>query len=415
MIGTFLAGATYTRLHTGASWWTRPDLAILREDLAALHDLQITTLLLPLPWDLLQPTPARINSGVLQHFERLLDAASTAGLAVVPGLFDVTWYGSLRLPAWATGSEARRTPQGTLQMVADQPPRTVLYNGTYHHTPVRDLYGSAAMRAAQHTLIDEVVGNFAQHPSIAGWQLGAGIEHARIPTNPPTAAAWLAELAERARMRGAGWLLGSTSPAALSRRETLRPHQIAQVCDAVALHTTPVAPLRVAQPWQPDAVRFLFALVCDLCASPTTPVLPTGLALPTAQHEPVGWVSDIAFDTPIATWLADAEQQAAWLAATLSGLRADGATGVALADYADLPIAAHRLPPYSRNRASHSSGVFTTTGRAKPAAAVLREQLRSAQGAVSLPIPPTPQRASLGLDLERYWRDPLAELQRLWG
>ncbi len=415
MTATFLAGTAYTRLHTGASLWHTPEPATLREDMAALRDLQINTLLLPLAWDALQPTPTRLSSGVLRSLERLLDAANAAALQVVPGIASTTFHGSICLPAWATGSELRRTPQGTLQMIADQPPRSVLYDGSYHSAPVRDLYSSRSMLAAQHTLIDEVIGNFAQHPAIIGWQLGAGIEYARLPTSPEIASAWLASLAERARMRGASWLLGSTTPLALSRRDTLRPHQIAQVCDALALHLTPAPLLPLAQPWQPAAVRFLFALACDLCDSPATPVLLTGLALPTVQHEPVGWIADAACDQPITTWLADPDQQADWLAATLSGVLSDGANGIAIDDYADLPLPARSQPPYNRSRASQTSGVYTATGREKPAAAVLREHLRNARNTASQPTPPDLKRASLGLDLERYWHDPLTAIQRLYG
>ncbi|NJO83243.1 MAG: hypothetical protein HC828_10760 [Blastochloris sp.] len=209
-------------------------------------------------------------------------------------------------------------------------------------------------------------------------------------------------------MRGAERLLGAVSVYGLTRTDTLRPEQAARLSELLALQVFPSEPLRVREPWQPEYLHFLHALAADLTDQSNMRVLLTSLGLPTRLPGVQGWVGDTAFGEPVAAYFADEERQAEFVAESLPTLQQAGAAGVWLAAYADVPETLWQVPPFDRSLRSRSLGIVRADRSEKPACAALRQFARS--------LPPTadlPPRASLGLDNERYWRDPLADIRRL--
>ncbi|NJO83242.1 MAG: hypothetical protein HC828_10755 [Blastochloris sp.] len=160
----FSLGVTYSRLPDSRRLWPAFDSGAVRHDFAHIADLGCTLVQVPLHWEDVQPAPDRINPAVLRAFERLLDIAQANRLEVAVALFSGAHDDMVQVPAWATGAEQRRTARGTLELVADQPARTVLYADGYHEVPVRDLYSSRIIREAQYYLIDEVVATLRSTP-----------------------------------------------------------------------------------------------------------------------------------------------------------------------------------------------------------------------------------------------------------
>lgn len=398
--------------------WAAADAGAVRDELVQLAELGFTRVDLTLRWAEAQPGPARLNMPALNGLERALDAAHAAGLQASIDVLGGVFGGALHLPLWAVGYRmpgdllrARRFGPAIIPAAAELPP--ILADDRYRHEPAGDLFGDGDLRAAAAYLIREVVGGLAAHPAAAVWQLGLGIARVRRPAAAPELQAWWQDLAALALSQGARSVSGSVDSADLRRSAGLRPEWITAAGAAVGVACTPIPFGRQGRPWATDDVRFLHALTAELLRSETgrtVPVHVTAVGIPTASETQAGWVTTEAFGKPAMVFLADAEQQAAWLETTLAALYQAGAAGVTLAAYADQPVSAWEVPPLDRSWLGRTGGIVGANGREKPAAAVVRAfaaQLRSG----ALPPPGAPP--SLQLDPERYWRDPDSAFMRL--
>lgn len=397
--------------------WRAVDVGATRDELAHIAELGCDTVRLCLHWEDFQPGPTRIGSPAMRALERILDAVQSARLHAVVALFPAGLGNAVQVPFWATGIRpgvemALETRFGPLLIVnpASQPP--VLYEGRYHATPVRDLYRDPEQQQAQRYLIAEVIGYFAAHPAIHTWQLGHGLEYARTPRSAEDAYEWLANQVEQAREHGATRLASVVTAYGLSRQDTLRPHHLAELCDSLIVHTLPATPLRVTAPWHPAYVTFLHALTASLAGhQPAPPIVMANLGLATRSGEMAGWVVDSAFGRSTYTYLADEEQQAAFVADSLTALYRAGVAGVWLAAYADAAPELWTTPPFDQSIRERSLGLVRADGREKPAAAALRDfAARLRQNAPGTPGAPP----DLDLDPADYWRAPAGTLRRLF-
>jgi hypothetical protein len=405
---------TYWPQRGGYRAWAALDRGAVREELAQIAALGCDTVRLCLRWEEFQPRPDRVGSPALRALEQALDIAQSNGLRVALALFAGAMGGAIQLPAWTTGiplphedDDPQLAARFGPRLLPAEPTTSVLYNDIYHTTPVRDLYADRAQLEAQRYGVREIVGYFAQHPAAWAWQLGYEWERAYLPRSAAEGRDWLAALAEHARAQGAKGILGAASPRSLVRRQSIRPDQLADVSDVLAVHTYPAEPLRPARPASPALPAFLHALTAALCEKP---VLVASLGLPTAPDNQARYVADRAFGRVTRSYLADEEAQASFVEGALAQLYRDGATGVWLAAFADPPADEWRLPPFDRCQRERTVGVVRPDGSEKPAAAAVRtfaDRLRAGslgtQGR-----PPT-----LDTDPERYWRDPQSELARL--
>jgi hypothetical protein len=131
------------------------------------------------------------------------------------------------------------------------------------------------------------------------------------------------------------------------------------------------------------------------------------MALPTAPDNRADWIADTAYGRPIRAYIGDAEEQAAFVGATLERLRALGARGAWLASYADCSPELWRVPPFDRVTRARTAGIVDANGQEKPAAARLRAFAAAHQDVVEAA-------PSIEVDPERYWRDPQRGFVELW-
>ncbi|MCU0494609.1 MAG: hypothetical protein MUD01_23735 [Chloroflexaceae bacterium] len=393
--------------------WAEADSGALRAELAHIAELGCMGVRFTLRWEEFQPGPARVGSAAMRMLERALDAAQDARLQVVVTLFDVALGGAIHLPQWATGLEpglemalTRHFGPPLTLTTPSQPP--IVYEMGYHRTPVRDLFGEAVQLEAQRYLIREVVGYFGGHPALRGWQLGQGVERARLARSPDVALEWLARHAELARTYGATQLLAESSAWALSRRDTLRPDYLSEVPATAVLATRPATPLQLSRPWSVEYVLFLHALAATLARRP---VIVGDLGLATASGGQPGPVTDDYFGRLSTGYLVDEEQQARFVEEGLARLQRQGAAGVWLAAYADHQAETWPMPPLDRVVSGRTLGLVRADGSEKPAADSLRA-FAARMGRGELPTPGSPP--TLDLDPEAYWRQPARELARLW-
>lgn len=406
----FTLGMTYWPRRSAYRAWSAFDRGAAREELAHIASFGCDTVRLCLRWEDFQPRPTRIGSEAMRALEQTLDAAHAAGLQTVVALFVGALGGALLLPPWTTSSELTEddtslaTRFGPL-LLPSEPRPSVVYADTHHDARVRNLYRDAGQIEAQRYLVREVVGYFGSHPAAWSWQIGYDMERAALPRSADEGFEWLAVLSEYAREHGASRLVGVTSPRGLSRRDTVRPEQIADIAELVGVHTFPHEPLKVNDPRSPEVVLFLHRLVAALAQKP---VVVANLGLATAPDNKARWVGDRAFGRVTRSYLAEEDQQAAFLEQALAALWRDGAAGVWLAAYADVPIDLWRIAPFDRFQRERTLGLVRADGREKPAADVVRRfaaQERSERSAPSQP--------QLPIDNELYWRDPAVEMQRL--
>lgn len=407
----FLFGVAYWPRRKAFGWWRNFDRGEVRDELAQIAGLGFSCVRFCLRWEDVQPGPERLHADVLRAYERALDLAADAGLRVMTVLFPVALGGALHVPRWANQPD----PLGELQqimrfgppLIAQASTQPVIYDQRYHHNETPDLFRDTRIRAAQTYLVQEVVGYFGAHPAQWAWQLGEGLECARKPDASEAVREWYAAMAEEVRAAGAARVVGVTSVRGLTMASGPRPEHLAEACDLVGLSAAP--PLRLGRRrFTGEAVVFLHALASALAGRP---IAVTGLGLPTTTPEQAGWIEDTAFGQPLATFLADEEQQATYVVETLERLYNAGAPGIWLAAYADYPSALWQHPPLNRAQRERTLGLIASDGREKQLAqAIARfaDRLRAADALV-VHQPPT-----LDLDPERYWREPRREYTRLW-
>ncbi|WP_298815384.1 hypothetical protein [Chloroflexus sp.] len=411
-VGTTIWPPLPARPQALAASWSSYDRGALREFLQRAREIGIQQVRFDLRWAEVQPGTQRISVATLDGFHRGLDLAQANGLQVVVSLLSATFGPALHLPDWALGLPAQAlTAQGVSELLAS-PAVSILDNNFYRHEPARDLYADPEMRAAQRYLLREVIGNFATHPAIHGWILGAGFERARPPVNHRDMAAWWADLADRARGHGAKQLFGQVDAASLSNHAGLRPYDIAMAGGAVVVSAGPWSSPGDGSPDRGAVVCFLHAVVAGLLAeevndTAAAQVVVADVGWPTAPRPQLrGWQSDEIFARSAQTFLADEETVATAVQTTVQTLASAGAAAVWFIGMVD-PAEEHwHVPPFDRSWMARTWGLWTGDGRAKAGWEALREAIGSLPAKESLP--------TLPIDPDRFWRNPAAELRRLW-
>ncbi len=414
----FLLGINYqprqsARPEGGPYSWRRLDFGAIRHDVQHIKDLGCDTLRLMLTWEEFQPGKARIGSQAMRNLERVLDLAQQAGLRVILALLHGTQGGALSLPTWATGLKLEEQQDLTSRfgpelLVGAEGLPEVLSDGHLRPILVRDLYRDPEQLAAQRYLLKEVIGYFTQHPATRAWEIGRDLDRVRAPVSNQAARDWFRRLAEWSREYQARCLSGTVSSRSLARRDTLRPEQIAEVCDVVMLAVDRSEPLPLDGASSADALALLHALVFALSGRSA---LISGLGPATSRSGADVRVEERQFGQQVQSRLVDEEQQATVLEAALNRLYHEGAAGVILAAYADVPEMFWHAPPLDRVPSERCRGIVRADGSEKSAAAVLRSFAARLQQA-TLPAPGRP--ASLHIDPEHYWRAPEQELRRLF-
>lgn len=405
-MNNFSLGATYWPRRKGSLLWTKFDRGEVREEFQQLAAIGLNTVRLPLRWEDFQPRPERVAVTALRMLEQALEQASDARLRVVPTLFPLAVSGAIHLPAWATAASyaadlTLSTKFGPLLIVRNEQRPPLVWEHTKHETEIRDLWTNPAMRAAQRLLIAEVVGNFADHPALHGWELGSGIELGRAPSSAEVVTEWLGETIDIAREhRAQGPIFYGATMRSLVRREGPRPESIVQAGGVPVLSLVPPEPALTSQPLNDSLLRFVTALVYSL--GEVAPVLLVGA--PAVANASGRIFEDQAYGRSIEQPLLDLDQYARVIETALPGLHTSGVPGLWFVHafcYAE-PF----LPHEAHSRREQMMGLFDTTGDELPVTTAVQ---RFAQQ------PEIEQKSNIPLlDVESYWNDPAGNFQRLW-
>lgn len=402
-----LFGVTYWPLRKGPMLWRAFDRAEVRYEFQQLAALGATIVRLPIIWADIQPRKDRLDGGVMRALEQTLDAASDAHLRVMPALFVGAALGGLFFPRWATTSDISSDLLltmrfGPLLRVSAEPRAPIIYDGALHETDLRDLYTEPAMREAQRYLIGEVLGYFAGHPAVWGWELGSGWEHGRPPASSDAVAEWAGTLIEQAREIDSDVIMTyGASLRSLTRQKGPRPEHLAQSSAIPSISLAPPLPVQLSAREYPSFVAFVAALVTALTGR--RPIV-SGLGLPVDIRGGHGLaVQSEAFGVPITLPLLDEEEHAVLIADTLEAAARQGAPVALLAHAFDYPESLWSAPPLAMARAERGMGVLRDDGSERPAVVALRM------------TPPEPAPQVIEVDPEEYWRNPALHLRRLWA
>lgn len=401
-----LIGTTYWPLRKGTLLWSEFDHGEVREELRQLASIGLDTIRLPLHWEDFQPRLERVDVRVLRALERTLNLAGDARLKVVPALLPLAIAGAIHVPEWATASSFAAdmelsTRFGPLLIVRNQSSPPLVWERTSHASEVRDLWTNPAMRDAQRSLIGEVVGNFADHEAISGWELGSGLELARAPSSNDAAATWLGETAESLREHGArGRLMYGLNLRALVRGEGPRPEAIVEAACTPVVNLVPPEPTFAGVALAPDAARFVAALLRSLCGE--LPIVTIGAAaLPGAAGRSI---VDRAYGVQVQQPLLDPDAYADLAATSIADLRAAGAPGLMFAHaycYGQ-PF----VPTDAHSRREALMGLFDPQGQELPIANAVAQAAGVEPPAQTVELP--------ALDVDDYWDDAAASFRRLW-
>lgn len=399
-------GATYWGQRHGALMWAEWDRGVVRDELQQLAAVGMPAVRLPLVWEDFQPRPERVASTALRALEQTLAYAHDAHLQVVPALFPLAVAGAIHLPAWATSASFAADLQlstkfGPLLLVRNGARAPLVWERSEHTSEVRDLWTNPALRAAQRKLIEEVVGYFADHPAIMGWELNSGWELAYVPPSSDAAAEWLGLTADVMRQTGArGTLFSDVSLRTLVRRDGPRPQAFA---DAGCTPVIDLVPLEWAWPAQgltTERMLFVAALVHSLGGG--VPWLQWGA--PAVVNGSGRTFADRAYGRAVEQPLFDHDGYALLVETALPQLNAAGVGGAWLAHAFCYPTPF--VPATAHSQREQMMGAIDASGAELPVAAALRRAAQAPAAPSTTPL--------LELDVEDYWNDPAGSFSRLW-
>jgi len=378
---------THWSREVGPYVWHEYDPERTRTELQAIksagHDIVRTHLL----WDAFVPTPARVEPARLRDFERLLAAAESMSLRVIPVLFLQTLGRCVMLPGYAIDVGARHSAIRAVQGGVAQPggPRYVYTDPLMLDVCVR--------------WIDEMLAAFAGHPAIAMWDIGHDPAGGLRPRRIDDLRRWVELIAGRIHERQERCML-SLSADDLVVARAVRPALIAASVDALGVDLSGGALARAGGALEPEAVAFLVQFAQSVAGG-------APLVAHVGAHAAIGGDAGADADDKPDVDAMSRRFAAGAIDATISA----GCTGVMASMWSGPGPRAATVPPFDRDESLRSSGVIGASGAPTAFGAVWLEQARREHERVA-PAPWPPH-----IDVDDYYAnlpDSLNELQAAW-
>jgi endo-1,4-beta-mannosidase len=394
---TFLLGLTYWPQRQGFTWWRSLDAGEVKEEFAHIRGLGLSLVRFHLLWEDFQPEAGRLDHRVLDRLGTVLDAAADAGLRALPILCSGYAAGALRYPAWALEEEP--VPPAT---------RLLVHGKEARGHRIQDFYEHQGMLEAQQRFLREIVGYYASHPAIWGWDFGDEPERGRVARGAGAAQEWLGTLTTLAREldRDARLTLG-LSQDSLAAPSGLRLDHLAEFCEPVTVHAYPAWSPVAADPLDADFSLYVLALARAL--SGKAPLLGSfGISTVPTPGDPGTFLQEPV--TGSQYYLASEAEQAEYVGKVLDGAWQAGAAGAWLMAYADAPEGQWEEPPLDEAPWERLAGLVRRDGKEKPVAASLRRfaaRIRAGE-------PSGSTARTLKVEPDEYYRDPARHFARLY-
>lgn len=364
------------------AWWPRFDAGEVTSDFEHIAASGMDSVRLFLLWEDFQPGPDRVDRGMLRRLVEVADAAAVAGLALMPTLFTGHMSGVNWFPGWALGVER------------DERFR-VVSRGRVVAEGLRNWYVDPDLALAQASLAGHAAAALAGHDALWAWDLGNEPSNCVVPPSREHGRRWLELVTSAIRAADATALITiGLHMEDLEQDRNLGPREAAEVCDFLTMHGYPIYASWADGAADEHLVPFLARVTRWLGGG--ADVLFSEFGLPTFRE---GGAS--------APMLVEEGDAARYTACVLDGLREAGCTGAMVWCHTDYAHEIWAAPPLDEAPHERSFGLWRADGSAKPA---LREVTAFA-GRSRLDAGDDDW---IDVDHDRYWRDPAAELARLY-
>ncbi len=167
----FVLPVAYWPARTAGYFWSDVRLDEVRKELDLAAAAGIRVLHLQLPWDACQADNERVDVEMMRALEAVLGTTADAGITAIVSVAVADCFGQRTLPNWSyeITMNFQMRPMRTLRRLYEDP---------------------VALRCSVH-LVQEVVGEFAQHPAVRGWIVGDGMMSATPARSAENVAEWL--------------------------------------------------------------------------------------------------------------------------------------------------------------------------------------------------------------------------------
>ncbi len=390
--GTFRLGINYWPARTAMRWWTMFDEGETVEDFARIAAGGFDSVRVFLLWEAFQPEADRVDAAMLERLVTVADIAERAGLDIMPTLFTGHMSGVDWIPDWALGGTER---DARFRVVS---------RGRVVEEGLRNWYIDDDVVRAQALMASRAAEALSGHGALWAWDLGNENSNCVVPADRELARSWLSRMTSAIRTADAATQVTiGIHMEDLEQDRRLGPREAAEACDFLTMHGYPIYARWARSATDEALVPFLARVTRWLGGG--ADVLFSEFGLPTYREgDPAGERARTVSASP----LIEETEAAEYVRRVLPGLRGAGATGAMLWCDSDYDRATFEHPPLDVSIHERSFGLWRADGTPKPAVEVVKEFA----GATRL-APPQAE-PWIDIDAERFWREPGAELPRLY-
>jgi endo-1,4-beta-mannosidase len=225
----FRLGINYWPVSSAMYWWLRFDSDEVRRDFSLIAGAGFDSVRVFLLWETFQPAVNRVSDRALQRLVTVADAASRAGLSLVPTFFTGHMSGVNWIPEWALDpcEESSRFP--------------IVSGGKVVRARPKNWYADPSILKAQSLLVREVARALGDHPALWAYDLGNENSNCVVPPSRESAIAWLEQMAGEIRaVDSTHAITMGLHMEDLEEDRNLGPVEAGRVCDFLCMHGYPI-------------------------------------------------------------------------------------------------------------------------------------------------------------------------------
>lgn len=399
----FLLGVNYWPRRKAMYWWSDFDRHEVGDEFDVIAGLGMDVVRIFLLWDDWQPSPVSVSRDCLRSLDEVCDAASVSGLRLDVTFFTGHMSGPNWVPGWLLDMSQKSFPSPDT--------RQVVSGGTVVDAGYRNMFHHPVALEAERLLLRTVIGEFGKHEAVWMWNLGNEPDLFARPASDEAGAAWAREMSDLVRSIDPSHpVTTGLHSANLFANTGLRVDQVFAAGDLAVMHGYPMYVSWARDDLDPDFVPYMCALASALSGKPCLAEEWGGCTNPDGGPSTVWeWT---AYGEPRSQFMANEEEFAGYVAATLPRLVEVGSPGAFLWCFADYATDLWDRPPCEESGAKHERhfGLVRSDGSLKPHADVIRDF------ATGDPRVMTEPGRVLDLDIspDEYYTDPGHHGRRLY-